>query len=45
VYGLFIAERATAVGNLTMLPTPRSSPLMFVAQNFEKAANLAIAQP
>jgi hypothetical protein len=45
VHGLFIAERATAVDNLTMLPTPRNSPLMFVAQNFEKAANAAIAQP
>jgi hypothetical protein len=45
VYGLFIAERATAVGNLTMLPAPGAPPLMFVAQNFEKAANVAIVQP
>jgi photosystem II stability/assembly factor-like uncharacterized protein len=45
VYGLFIAERAIAVGNLTLLPTPGSPPLMFVAQNFEKAANVAIVQP
>jgi hypothetical protein len=44
VYGLFIAERATAVGNLTMLPA-RGPPLMFAAQNFEKAANVALVQP
>jgi hypothetical protein len=35
---------ATAVGNLTMLPA-RGPPLMFAAQNFEKAANVALVQP
>jgi hypothetical protein len=44
-YGLFIAERATAVGNLTMLPTRPDLPLIFVAQSFDKAANVAIVQP
>jgi photosystem II stability/assembly factor-like uncharacterized protein len=43
-YGLFIAERATAVGNLAML-VDMSRPLIFSAQNFEKAANVALVQP
>jgi hypothetical protein len=43
-YGLFIAEKATAVGNLTMLLT-QTRLLMFAAQNFEKAANVALVVP
>lgn len=44
-YGLFIAERATAVGNITMLPTRADLPLIFAAQSFDKAANVANVQP
>jgi photosystem II stability/assembly factor-like uncharacterized protein len=44
-YGLFIAERATAVGNLAM---QQRNPLFFAvpaAQNFQPAANVANVQP
>jgi photosystem II stability/assembly factor-like uncharacterized protein len=42
-YVLFIAERATAVGNLTMQPT--TNQVLFAVQSFEKAANIASVFP
>jgi photosystem II stability/assembly factor-like uncharacterized protein len=44
-YGLFIAERATAVGNLTMRPGVEDPPLLFAARNFQRAANVARVVP
>ncbi|GGX24902.1 hypothetical protein GCM10007242_35560 [Pigmentiphaga litoralis] len=39
-YGVFIAERATATGNLAMLPGPEAAALLFGAARFDQAANL-----
>ena len=39
-YGVFIAERATATGNLAMMPGPEAAALLFGAPRFDQAANL-----
>jgi photosystem II stability/assembly factor-like uncharacterized protein len=43
-YGLFVAERATATGNLALQPDD-NAPLLFAARSFQKAANVATVVP
>jgi hypothetical protein len=43
-YGIFISERASAVGNITMLPTRKDLPIIFAAPSFAEAGNMAFIQ-